>query len=88
MLPGLAGRLPTFGIRSHGFTKHSPPPPPPKSDFTDLFSRFLQVQDDFSSEIFSITAWLIWNRRNAQHFGHLVHPGEKLIAGIRNCLGV
>ena len=60
----------------------------PPSDFTDLFSRFLQVQDDFSSEIFSITAWLIWNRRNAQHFGHLVHPGEKLIAGIRNCLGV
>ena len=51
MLPGLAGRLPVFGTRSHGSTKRSPPPP---SNFTNLFSRFLQVQDDFSSEIFSI----------------------------------
>ena len=36
MLPGLAGRLPAYGTRSHGSTKTSLP-----SDFTDPFSRFL-----------------------------------------------
>ena len=54
-------------FRSHAVT--SPPP-----DFTNLFSSFLQVQDEFHAEIFSITAWLLWNRRNAQHFGRSVHP--------------
>lgn len=58
----------------------------PPSDFTDLFSRFLQVQDDFSSEIFSTTAWLICNRRNAQHFGRLVHPLGNLCSMARSLL--
>ena len=51
---------------------HAVTSPPP--DFTNLFSSFLQVQDEFHAEIFSITAWLLWNRRNAQHFGRPVHP--------------
>ncbi|KAL0016437.1 hypothetical protein SO802_003506 [Lithocarpus litseifolius] len=46
----------------------------PPSDFTDLLSRFLQVQDEFNAKIFSITAWLLWNWRNAQHFGRPMHP--------------
>ena len=49
-------------------------PAPPPSDFIDLLSRFLQVKDEFNAEIFSITAWLLWNRRNAQHFGRPMHP--------------
>ena len=46
----------------------------PLSNFTNLLSSFLQVHDEYYAEIFSITAWLLWNRRNAQHFGRPVHP--------------
>ncbi|XP_075663041.1 uncharacterized protein LOC142632545 [Castanea sativa] len=42
--------------------------------FSDLFSRFMHSQDEFRLELFSITAWLLWNRRNARHFGRPVHP--------------
>ena len=42
--------------------------------FSDLFSRFLHSQGDFRLELFSITAWLLWNRRNAKHFGRPIHP--------------
>ena len=37
--------------------------------------RFLQVQDDYRKEIFAISIWLIWNRRNASHFGR---PSQSL----------
>ena len=29
-------------------------------------------------ELFSITAWLLWNRRNAKHFGRPIHPLTKI----------
>ena len=52
--------------------------------FSDLFSRFMHSQDDFRLELFLITAWLLWNRRNAKPFGRPVHPLTKIysMAGI------
>ena len=35
---------------------------------------FLQVTEDFSKEIFAVSARWIWNRRNALHFGRQVQP--------------
>ena len=43
-------------------------------DFSDLLNRFLQVHDDYQKEIFTISAWFLWNRRNAIHFGRTTHP--------------
>ena len=58
----------------------------PPSDFCDLFSKFLQVPDEHSAEIFAITAWLIWNWRNSLHFGRPVHPLASLYAMAGNYL--
>ena len=58
----------------------------PPSDFCDLFSKFLQVSDEHSAEIFAITAWLIWNWRNSLHFGRPVHPLASLYAMAGNYL--
>ena len=30
--------------------------------FSDLLSMFMQSRDDYRLELFSITAWLLWNR--------------------------
>ena len=38
---------------------------PLPGDFTNLFSRFLQVHEDYRMEIFAFTAWLLWNHGNA-----------------------
>ena len=46
--------------------------------FSDLFSRFMHSRDEFRLELFSIMAWLLWNRRNARHFGRPVHPLSKI----------
>ena len=32
----------------------------------------------YCKEIFAISTWLIWNRRNASHFGHPSHPLESV----------
>ena len=32
------------------------------------------MTDDFRKEIFAVTAWCLWNRRNALHFGRQVQP--------------
>ena len=40
----------------------------------------MQVPDEHSAEIFAITAWLIWNRKNSLHFGRPVHPLASLCA--------
>ncbi|KAL0004229.1 hypothetical protein SO802_011790 [Lithocarpus litseifolius] len=32
------------------------------------------VTDDFRKEIFAVSAWCLWNRRNARHFGLQVQP--------------
>ena len=32
---------------------------PPPGDFTNLFSSFLQVRDDYRVEFFAITSWLL-----------------------------
>ena len=39
---------------------------------------FLQVQDDYCKEILAISTWLIWNRRNASHFGRPSQPLESV----------
>lgn len=54
--------------------------------FSDLFSRFMQSRDDFRLGIFSIIAWLLWNRRNASKFGKPVHPLHNLCSLAGNIL--
>ena len=39
------------------WTQHAVSPPP--GDFTNLFSSFLQVKDDYRVEFFAITSWLL-----------------------------
>ena len=43
-------------------------------DFANLFLSFLQVRDDYRVEIFAISAWLLWNRRNSIHFWRPARP--------------
>ena len=55
--------------------------------FGDLISRFLHYQeDDYRLELFSIMAWLLWNRCNAKHFGCLVQPLTKICSLAGNYL--
>ena len=51
--------------------------------FSDLLSRFLHSRDEFQAKIFIIAAWMIWNRRNALHFGRpaLLMPSICSIVG-------
>ena len=39
---------------------------PQPLNFSDLLSQFLQVQEDYRKEVFTISAWFLWNRRSAQ----------------------
>ena len=59
---------------------------PPPMNFSDLLSRFLQVQEDYRKEVFAISAWLLWNRRNAIHFGRPVHPTANIVSLAGNML--
>ena len=43
-------------------------------EFTNLFSSFLQVREDYRVEIFSIAAWMLWTRRNSIRLGRLARP--------------
>uniref|UniRef100_A0A7N2KYC9 Reverse transcriptase zinc-binding domain-containing protein n=1 Tax=Quercus lobata TaxID=97700 RepID=A0A7N2KYC9_QUELO len=47
---------------------------PPSPNFCDLVDCLLHVNDDFRKEIFAVSAWCLWNRRNALHFGRVVQP--------------
>ncbi|XP_075673362.1 uncharacterized protein LOC142642791 [Castanea sativa] len=42
--------------------------------FRDLLARFLHYREEYRAEIFVIVAWLLWNRRNALHFGRPALP--------------
>ena len=46
----------------------------PLGDFTNLFSSFLQVRDNYGVDFFAITCWLLWNRRNAIRLDHSTRP--------------
>ena len=35
-------------------------------------------------EVFAILGWFLWNRRNAIHFGHSVHPTTNIIDDMDN----
>ena len=48
--------------------------------------NFCDFRDDIRMEIFSIIAWLLWNRRNDSHFGKPVHPLHKLCSIAVNTL--
>ncbi|KAK7818417.1 putative ribonuclease h protein [Quercus suber] len=52
---------------------HSSVSPPP-GEFTNLFSSFLQVREDYRVEIFSIAAWMLWTRRNSIRLGRPARP--------------
>ena len=59
---------------------------PQPLNFCDLLTRFLQIQEDYRKEVFAISAWFLWNRRNAIHFGRLVHPSVYIISLVGNLL--
>ena len=54
------------------------PPPPSQLDFPNLIFRFLQVTEEYRGEMFSLIAWLVWNRHNALHLGKSVQPAQLL----------
>ena len=58
----------------------------PPTDFCELTNWFLQVKDDFRKEIFAISAWLLWNRKNALHFGRPMQPIANISALAVNLL--
>ena len=41
-------------------------------NYRELLARFMPSQDDYKAEIFAITGWYVWNRRNAIHFNRVV----------------
>lgn len=51
--------------------------------FQDLLDSFMQFDEDYRKEIFIITAWILWNRRNASRLGLPVQPLNRIcpIAG-------
>ena len=52
----------------------------------ELLSRFMHCQDEYRVEIFVITAWSIWNRRNALHFGRSALPMDQICNNAGNFL--
>nr|POE89697.1 hypothetical protein CFP56_38082 [Quercus suber] len=42
--------------------------------------------DDFQKEIFTVSAWYLWNRRNALHFGRTVQPIANISSMTSNLL--
>ena len=54
--------------------------------FRELLSRFLHCQDEYRVEIFVITTWSIWNRRNALHFGRNALPVDQICSSAGNLL--
>ena len=59
--------------------------PHPQS-FSDLLSLFLQVSEDYRKEVFAIAASLLWNRRNAIHFGKPVRATDQILSLAGNLL--
>ncbi|KAK9986950.1 hypothetical protein SO802_031901 [Lithocarpus litseifolius] len=45
-----------------------------------------RVKDDYRKEVFSIAAWLLWNRRNAIHFRRPVRPMAQILSTAGNLL--
>ena len=83
MPSGLARMLRVLGAQSNASTNRAAPQP---LNFCDLLSRFLQIQEDYRKEVFAISAWFLWNRRNAIHFGRPVHPSAHIISLAGNLL--
>ena len=42
---------------------------PHPTSFSELLACFLFYREEFRAELFVIIVWLLWNRRNAIHFG-------------------
>ena len=59
---------------------HSP------GDFANLFLSFLQVRDDYRVEIFAISAWLLWTRRNSIHFWRPARPLNQIFTEVAKLL--
>ena len=49
-------------------------------EFTNLFSSFLQVTEDYRVEIFSIAAWMLWTRRNSLRLGCPTRPLNQIFS--------
>ena len=79
----LCREVETIWSSSHCFNQANLPQP---QSFSDLLSLFLQVTDDYRKEVFSIAAWLLWNRRNAIHFGRPVRATDQILPSTRNLL--
>ncbi|XP_023923720.1 uncharacterized protein LOC112035119 [Quercus suber] len=54
--------------------------------FRELLSRFMYCPDEFRAEIFVTTAWSIWNRRIALHFGRSALPVDQICSSAGNFL--
>ena len=73
----------TVWSSSHCFNQANLPHP---QSFSDLLSLFLQVTEDYRKEVFSIAASLLWNRRNAIHFGRPVRATDQILSMAGNLL--
>ena len=54
--------------------------------FRELLSKFMHCQDEYRAEIFLVTAWNIYNRRNALHFGRSALPVDRICNSAGNFL--
>ncbi|KAK9997768.1 hypothetical protein SO802_017371 [Lithocarpus litseifolius] len=52
--------------------------PPHPSTFSELLDCFLFSREEFRAELFVIIVWLLWNRRNAIHFGQPPLPVDSI----------
>ena len=79
----LCREVETVWSSSHCFNQANLPRP---QSFSNLLSLFLQVTEDYRKEVFSIAASLLWNRRNAIHFGRPVQAMEQILSTAGNLL--
>ena len=64
---------------------HSSSPQP--LNFSDFYSLgFCRSRMIIEKKVNAILAWFLWNRRNAIHFGHSVHPTANIIELAGNLL--
>ena len=52
--------------------------PPHPTSFSELLACFLFCREEFRAELSVIIVWLLWNRRNAIHFGRPALPADSI----------
>ena len=59
---------------------------PQPASFSELLAGFLSCGEEFRAEIFVTSAWFLWNRRNAVHFGRPPLPMDSICSKAGNYL--